>query len=140
MDPRNQDHVRLAALLEERTAMPYRPISGRQPDYIRDALRNARFEVEAGSLVGPEHGLHPSQAMLPWYETLATAIKDPRTIWASHRNNRPGRFGSLTRSAAEVMIEAGKLGVRLIYLSVSVNHIDSPIFSAFHSNRVFCCH
>lgn len=111
MDSRNPDHIRLATLLEEYIAMPHLPISERKQDYICDALRSARFEVEVDDLAGSERGLCSSRAMVPWYETLEAAVKDPHTVWASHLNDRYGRFGKITRNAAELLIEAGKLRV-----------------------------
>lgn len=111
MDSRNPDHVRLATLFEECTAMPHRPISEWKQDYIRDALRSAQFEVEVDDLAESDRSLYPSQAVVPWYETLEAAIKDPHTVWASRCNDRCGRFGQITRSAAELMVETGKLGV-----------------------------
>ena len=111
MDSRNPDHIRLATLLEQYITMPHLPISERKQDYIRDVLRNAHFEVEVDDLAVPERGIHSSKAVIPWYEALEAAVKDPHTVWALHSNDRYGKFGQITRNAAELLIEAGKLRV-----------------------------
>lgn len=114
MDASNSDHRRFAMLLESSTGLPHRPIFERNYEGLFSALRNANFEIieDADLAAHDSTRISANQVLIPWFTALEAAFSHQRTVWASDDGGSRGQFGSLSKNAAVMLVQAGKLDVR----------------------------